>query len=243
LPESAPAFAKRFARDIPATDLLEAIARPTHADSFIDAYVRWQLTSFKPNLSGLDDQQLVKLLANAPAMIMNPRADAETVATCKKIDSSSRLNDREIAALRVDAAGLDRRAAIAETLNAPAEGYRDWIASAVDSSPAPDRKARELQCLIERCAAIIKAGWPSRSVKTKLTKEFRAAGLNRAITAGQRQAIADQVRRLVGMNRTAVNDISFMAGGAVEITFTTSAVDQDDVDRWIGYLNGSDVKR
>src|SRR5687767_11795008 len=43
-------YAQRFPADIPLRDLTEAIASAVDSEPFIDAYVRWQLTSFNPSL-------------------------------------------------------------------------------------------------------------------------------------------------------------------------------------------------
>ena len=226
-------FAKRFMQQVPADDVITALLKPAHQDAFIDAYVRWQLTSFEPDLPKMDDKQFLKLMASAPPMVDNPRSDPDVVATFQNAEKSGRLAARELARLRDVNAELDRRTSIAQSLNAPAEGYRDWIADHL-----PKIGPRRTQWLIERCAATIQAGWPSRNVKAKMTKEFKAAAMDGSISLQQRDMIAEQARRLIGLKRLAINEVTFLTDGTVNVTMTTPAVDEDDVNKWISYLNG-----
>jgi len=225
-------FAKRFMQEVPGEDVIAAILKPAHQDSFVDAYVRWQLTSFNPDLPKLDDSQFLKLMASAPPMIENPRADQDMVATFQQAEKADHIHDRELARLRSVSAELNRRTSIAQSLNAPAEGYRDWIADHL-----PKIGPRRTQWLIERCAATIQAGWPSRNIKAKMTKEFKAASTDGSISLPQRDMIARQARRLIGLKRTAINEITFPGDGSVNVTTTTPAIDEDDVNKWIGSLN------
>jgi hypothetical protein len=233
LPSNTADFAPRFDREISDHELIGALTQSLHDDSFIDAYIRWQLTSFDPDPPELDDRQFLKLMANAPAMVQNPRADEQVVALFQKAEQSGSLSHRELDRLRQAASELDRRTQIAQAMNLPAEGYRDWIASKLtDGGP------RRLQWLIERCAGTITAGWPSRSIKAAMTKQFKAVANDNIFTPSQRQLIAEQLRRLIGLKRVSVNKITFLAGNTVQVTFSTTAVDEDDVEKWIAQLNG-----
>ena len=82
LPTLSPDFAKRFGHQIPQADLTQAILVRTHPDPFVDAYVRWQLTSFDPSLPQLSDQEFANFMDAIPALIPNPRAEPEVVSAC-----------------------------------------------------------------------------------------------------------------------------------------------------------------
>jgi hypothetical protein len=122
-------------------------------------------------------------------------------------------------------------------LNIPAEEYRDWI-----DNHLPKVGPRRTQWLVERCAATIQAGWPSRNVKSKMTKEFKAVATDGSISQPQRAMIAEQTRRLIGLKRTAINQIVFAPDGSVSVSMTIPAVDEDDVNKWIGSLNAEPGK-
>lgn len=242
LPSTAPDFAKRFTQKIENDDVLSALVQPAHKDSFIDAYIRWQLTSYSPVLPVLDDRQFLKLMANAPAMVANPRADDEIVKTFREAEHADHVSEPDRKRLRDGAAELDRRTHVAEALNAPALGYRDWVITQIEKWPDSSRIGRRLQWLIERCAATITGGWPSRTIKAKVSKDFKSASGNTALAAAQRSMIADQAHRLIGLKRTAIDEITFLADGSLKVTFTTPAVDEDDVNKWTALLNGEATK-
>ena len=82
-------YATRFPSEIPLRDLSEAIAAPVDPEPFIDAYVRWQLTSFKPSLPDLDDRQFMALIANAPALVANPKADSAVISRFELAEGES----------------------------------------------------------------------------------------------------------------------------------------------------------
>ena len=230
-----PDFAKRFDGEIANDELIAAISRPAHKEPFIDGYVRWQLTSFDPSWPALDDATVLKLMAATPKLLENPRAEPAAVEAFKRADGQSQLSSIEVRRLNELADDLTKRSDSIKSFNTPAEGFRDWVRSKIESADLP---ASELLWLIERCHATISAGWPSRSIKAQMTKAFREAGLNRDITPEQRGAVAEQARKLIGLKRTTINEITFMDNGSVNVSFSTYAVDEDDVNSWIPLLHG-----
>lgn len=232
---TSPDFAKRFDGEIPNDDLIEVISRAAHKEPFIDAYVRWQLTSFEPSWSGLDDTAVLKLMATTPKLLENPRANTDAVDTFTRVDSTARMPTVEFRKLKELTGDLTKRTEKMSSFNTPAEGYRDWVQGKIEESGS---RTGPLLWLIERTHATISAGWPSRSVKAQMTKDFKSAGLNRDITPQQREVIAEQTRKLIGLKRTAINEITFMDSGSVNVTFSTYAVDEDDVEKWIALLHG-----
>lgn len=228
-------YARRFPSDMPLRDLCEAIAAPVDADAFIDAYVRWQLTSFEPSVPDLTDNQFLTLIANAPAMIDDPRADADVVSRFEQAEKAARPTSGELEALRRAKDELHRRVPLAESFNRPAIGYREWLIKQFEAS-----RVRRYCLLIEECAATIKAGRPTRAIKSKLTKATKQAGDDSSITPQDRQLIAQQLQQLTKIEkRRAVNEITFPSKGGITVTFTNIQADQDDVNKWIAQLNGN----
>ncbi len=227
LPPTIASFATRFNRQIPVPDLQEALSKPADADAFTDAYIRWQLTSCNPPMPVMDDEQFLKLLATLPALIDNPRATPELVERFKKADKAGSLARNEYIQLREASEELDRRAEIAEAVNGPAQSLRDWLAEKLGSTDP-----RRLQFMIERCAAEINTGWPCRAVKSQMTKAFKEAAADPALSPLQKQTLVEQTRKLAGLKRTAINHITFLADGSVNVTFTTPAITDADVQKW-----------
>ena len=233
LPTDEPEFADRRLGDIPLLQLQEALVHQQDKDPFVDAYIRWQLTSFKPDFPPLDDAQFARVLDAMPKFIENPRADKELLAF---LDQFKQL-DPNCGSLQPfgnhDIAELMRRGEVAEAFNKPAEEIFEWTKTRLASSPA-----RQILVQIAHCQATIASGWPSRDVKTRMTKTMKSARTDPRISPADRQLIAERLKLLIGLERRSVNEITIKKGGQVETTFTTSAVFKHDVQKWIDTLNG-----
>jgi hypothetical protein len=240
LPVAGSDYASRCPEEIAESDIVEALMRRTSGDPFTDAYIRWQLTSFNPKLPDLDDRLFFRLMGNAPALLANPAADEDTLRVLERAEDAAGLSPTDATRLRETWTAVQRNAQLAQAMNKPALEWRGWIEEQLaESGP------RRIQWLIERCAATITAGWPSRDIKGDLTKAFRSAGAASSaygLTPPQRSMIAEQTNLLKGLRRRAVEDVTFMANGSIDATFANYFVDEDDVQRWIALLNGEQVK-
>ena len=233
LPTLSPDFAKRFDREIPDADLSQAILEPTHRDPFVDAYVRWQLTSFAPALPEFNDQQFADFMDNIPALVQNPRADPQIIDTLERLAESAVLPAQRLQQLQADIAELDRRTTITAQFNEPAISFAQWVQRKLgETGPRPR------QWLLARCAATIGAGWSTRSIKTRMTRNFTASLDDKSFTSDHRRLVVQQAQQLVGFKRRFVNEVTFLANGSVRVTFSTSGVDRDDVKRWSDRLAG-----
>jgi len=233
LPTLSPDFAKRFAHQIPLADLTQAILVRTHRDPFVDAYVRWQLTSFDPPLPQLSDQEFAVFMDAIPALIPNPRADPEVASALEQLEDLLVLSARRFQRVRDDVAQLDRRTDLAERFNEPAMSFAEWVQDKLGKTGPRPR-----QWLLARCAATIGAGWSTRSIKTKITRQFTASVDDQSLTTEHRRLIVQQAQRLVGSKRRFVKDVTFLANRTVRVTFSSSGVDRDDVKRWSDRLAG-----
>ena len=92
LPTETPDFADRFDREMDPADILRTIARRGNRDPFIDAYIRWQFTSFDVSLPDLDDRNFARLMDEAPTMVENPKADRSAIALLDQYDRAGELS-------------------------------------------------------------------------------------------------------------------------------------------------------
>lgn len=229
-------FAARFNKPIDEARLLETLTDRVNRDPFLDAYCRWQLTSFcttRPVLLDLDNRDFLRLLRRAPTMIENPRADPKTLAVFKKARAAGSLSNRNLKRLRHLTDELVHRTAKARELSEPAAHFYEWVQEQLGGAGPRPR-----QWLILRCARTITAGWPTRGIKTEMTRDFTEIANDRRFSAAERHLIAQQVRALAGWNRQSVNKVSFMADRSVRVTLSTSGVDNSDVKRWTERLMG-----
>ncbi len=233
LPTLSPDFAKRFAHQIPQADLTQAILVRTHRDPFIDAYVRWQLTSFDPSLPQLSDPDFANFMDAIPALIPNPRAEPEVVRALEQIEDLLVLSARRFQQVRDDVAELARRTNLAERFNEPAISFAKWVQDKLGPTGPRPR-----QWLLARCAATIQGSWSTRSIKTSITRNFTASIDEKSLTTDHRRLIVQQAQRLVGSKGRFVRDVTFLANRTVRVTFSSSGVDRDDVKRWSDRLAG-----
>jgi hypothetical protein len=228
-----PDFALRFERDLDLADVRRTILGRAHRDPFIDAYIRWQLTSFRPELTPLDGRDLGRLLREAPAMVENPRAASDVMDLMRRAADAGQLSPADRELLRALVAELDERSSIAEQMNMPAVQFREWVHLRLSSGGSAP-----LQWLIENCAATIDAGWPPRAIKGRMTAAFSAAGIDESITDADRAALTELLYAMVGRERRSVNRVTFLADGSVRVSYATAQVTRRDVENWVERLAG-----
>jgi hypothetical protein len=235
LAASKPDFAARFSarEQLDLSQLSKAMLSPAHRDPFVDAYVRWQLTSFDPALPPLDERAFVQFIEALPAMVENPAGDAEAMAAFEQVDEKGVLTPGMLKRYKEAEAELRRRGAVAEALNVPAEGLRDWILAQVGSTGALPRLL-----LLERCAATVRAGWSAGKLKGDVTREFTASTTDGQFKPDQRALVAAYARHLAGTERRIIKEITFMADGSLRVSFETPRISEQDAEKWIDRLHG-----
>jgi hypothetical protein len=224
-------FARRHPLALDPSAILEALGAPADRDPFVDAYVRFQLTSADPDPALLEERGLRRLLERAPRLLENPRADARVLAALRRAHGAGSLSKRQLQALRALAADLEARAQRAARLNGPAERFARWLESALQS-----RGHLGAEWALRRCAAAVSAGWPVAKLKAQVTAALQAAAADPGLEAAQRQQVAQAIRQLAGVERESVESITFMADGSVRAAFATSRISAEDAERWATIL-------
>lgn len=230
-------FAESFKDELRDEDVLKALAQPVHRNPFVDAYVRWQLTSFNPILPPLDDRQFLKLMAAAPPLLPNPCAEDATVATYEKAEGATKLAQRDLDRMRENWSQLNRQRQVIETLNTPALAWRKWV-----DNQLPGRGPRKIQWLIERVASTISAGWDSRDAKgdlTRATKDLGKSVGDLALTPPQTQMVCEQIQRMRNLKRRMIEDVAILATGRVDVSFANVYVSDNDIEKWVESMGGT----
>ncbi len=225
-------FASRSDEELPEELIAQALTRPMDQDPFVDAYIRWQLTSFRPQ-PRWSQRDFLRLLSQLPAMVPNPRGDEQVHALLERAVELGPLNRSDRRQLQQFSRELDEQTERAETLNRPALELRTWIRDTVE-----DDDMRRIQALMEQCAATIDAAWSTQGVKMRISFAMSAGAESDTLTNAQRRAIAEQLQRLVGRHRRFVNQITFLANSTVNVTYSNARVTQRDVDNWLERLAG-----
>lgn len=218
-----------------AEQVLQVVTRRQDADPFIDAAVRWQFAALEFDPTGLDDRAFEQLLQHAPPLLANPRAESKIVDEFAHAERKAGLSRGELQRLDRAADLLDDLADKAESMNRPALAWRQIMEGRFQK-----QASRVAHLRLERAAAIIKAGWPSRDAKMAVGKAFKALALDADVTDSDRRALEKHAQQLIGLHRRIVNQVTFSAGGRVSVTFTNAMIDQEDVTKWVGQMAGKD---
>lgn len=228
-----PDFAGRFDGDIPRADLQRAIVQPQHRDVFIDAYIRWQLTSFDFDLPEMTDREFARFMNNAPRLIENPKADPELLTMLARMEASGRLSPAYTEKLRALIETLDERTMIVEHFNRPALGFRERVAEKLGK-----KGVRPRFWMIENLAVNIMAGWSVRGLKGELTRNFTASVSDESFTETDRRAAMMILSKLVGPGRSWLNEVTYFADGRIKVSISTSQVTQRNMTSWRKRLYG-----
>lgn len=226
LPRQKADFAKSFGQSLPSEFVGRKIVRRNHRDDFIDAYIRWQLTSFNPVLPKLNDRQFAGFIKSLPKLIDNPRADKALLADINKAIRAGILSDKSQEQLSSKITECAKNTSIASALNLPNTRFRNWILAQLSKTTI-----RSLQLKLDQLAKTAQAGWPIDRIKTQLDELFIKSDRDNTFTIKQRKTITTQAQRLIGMNRVYLARAN-IAQGTISADFGDSGVYDFDVNRW-----------
>ena len=202
------------------------LIRRADRDPFVDAYVRWQLTSFEPTLPEMTDREFERFLSELPPMLENPRANGSLLGDVNAALRAGALGESTQAALRRRLDALAAHAGRARTMNRPTTRLYDWVASQL-----PQTGTRVLQLELARLGALVDAGWSSDAAKSHLEELFNASARDRSFTPDQRRLVASQAQRLAGRTRVFLTSAR-IDQGALIAQFNDTGVYDFDVTRW-----------
>ncbi len=219
-------FARDFQHTLPPMIVGRQLIRRADRDPFVDAYVRWQLTSFEPTLPEMTDREFERFLSELPPMLENPRANVSLLGDVNAALGAGALGESTQAALRRRLDALAAQTGRARTMNRPATHLYDWVANQL-----PPTGARALQLQLARLDALVDAGWPSDTAKSHLEDLLNASTRDRSFTPDQRRLVASQAQRLAGRTRVFLTSAR-IDQGALVAQFNDTGVYDFDVKRW-----------
>ena len=226
LPRRDANFAQEFGQSLPPELVGSRLVRRVDRDPFVDAYVRWQLTSFDPALRPMADRAFQRFLRDLPPMVESPRAREALIGEINAAIRSGQLSQSEQLALGRRLDGLAKQTREARTMNRPTGSFYDWVASQL-----PPTGARVLQLELARLNALVNAGWPTDTAKSQLEELFNASARDESFDADQRRLVAEMTQRLVGRTRVYLTSAR-IDEGAVVAQFNDTGVYDFDVQRW-----------
>lgn len=231
-----PDFAGRYDGEISSDAVQRALIDRQNRDAFVDAYIRWQLTSFDVGLPEMSDREFSRFLQQMPTLIDNPRADSRLMVVFEQTVEHGQLPERQFQQLQQMNDDLDARSREAESLNRPAMQFRDWLREQAD---AQGNVQRAFELAVEHCQSIILAGWATRAIKTEITARSTAIGEDDSIDRAARDRMRVRLELIRGLEQRFINEVTFMRDRSVSVTFSTGAVRARDIDNWSERLYGN----
>ena len=226
LPRQKADFAKTFNQTLPCKLVSRKIIRQINRDDFVDAYVRWQLTSFNPTLPELDDREFARFVSSLPKLLDHPRADKMLLSDINKAIRVGILDEKSQEQLSSKITEYTKMTSVASALNLPNTRFRTWILSQLSNT-----STRPIQLKLDQLAKTVQAGWPVDRIKTQLDKLFEKSDRDKSFTLKQRQTVARQAQMLIGMNRVFLARAN-ITDGTISADFGDSGVYDFEVRRW-----------
>lgn len=221
-------FAQRFRRETSIAQIERRLVHAQDRDAFVDAYIRWQLTSYQPELAELRDREFQRLLIGLPALRENPMADPRVIRTLDNLVERGPLSEEQQESVDALIGKLEDKRDTASALNRAPLGLRAWLLDQHDATGL-----RPLQLHIERVAAHTASGWDAAPAKSALEACCQASADERdAFLLPDRRRIAVQLQRLL-QQRTLYLESIRRRGDRIELDYNEAAVDDFEVNRWL----------
>jgi len=231
-----PSIADRWPGDAPPPAALsEAIIRPQHRDAFVDAYIRWQLTSFDPPLPAMDDRTFEQAARFAPAYLLNPKSDPQVIATLRRAELGGAMTDAQFQQARNWVEDLEQRTMVVEEMTRPAEEFREWVREKLG-----DKGLRPRQWMLATLGARIAGGWPVSTMKGAISRDFSESVNDETLTPQDRRRLIMQASSMVGPTRSYVGEVTWFANNTLAVAIYKSRVTSDNIDNWRKRLAGID---
>lgn len=223
-------FAKDFGETLPGPQLRERLMRPIDRDRFIDAYVRWQLTSFAPDLdaANMTDREFAALLTSLPASIENPQADPGLIDALQRASKRGALTETQQTELNARINDLAAKTSAASALAMPSMLLRQWFRQQFE---AANQQQRFLMMLMDAATALARAGWPVDDAKAVIDRATENAALQREFTTEQRRTFVVAMQRSVTGSRMFVTSAGINEG-AIFVNYAATGIFDFDVQRW-----------
>lgn len=232
LPRAHPSIASEFPHELPETRVVQAIIEPQHREPLIDAYIRWQLTSFDPPLPELRERRFAKLLDDLSPLTVNPRADDQLIAMLNRALEAGELIERDQQQINDVLNAMDEQVSKRRTLNTPALELRDWLDQQYEGEGA-----ERILIAFERCKALADAGWPIGPAGAQAERRCTDAARDRAFTDDDRRVVTRAAGRIIGARRVYVQSARIRQN-RLEVNFAETAIYDFDVRRWLRRMDG-----
>lgn len=232
LPRAHASVAAEFPYELPMARVGRAVIERQHRNDLVDAYIRWQLTSFDPPLPELPTRRFERVLADLPALAVNPRADEDLIRLLNRALQAGELSASDQQQINERIERMNELQSQRRELNRPALELREWLAE-----QHADSIALRIMVAVERCGALVRGGWPIGAFGGQAEELFEQASRDRDLDAGDRRRVAAFAGRFAGLERVYVRSARINENRVV-VNYANTAIYDFDVRRWLRRMDG-----
>lgn len=222
-----PNVASDFAYEPAMPQLARAVIEAQHRDHFIDAYIRWQLTSYQPTLPRLTEKQWEQVIQDLPMIPINPRADDDLIKLLNRGLQAGELSESDQKQINERLELMSSIESNRRALMTPAMELRAWLMKKNE-----DSLYRQIIFSLEQTAALVQAGWPTGDYGAKTAELFAMVQRDREFTDPQKRRAAAVAQGFTGITRVYVSSARINEN-RLEVNFENTAIYDFDVRKWV----------
>lgn len=233
-PRDKPDVAASVDGTLSSPEVVRILQRKLDRDPLVDAYVKWQLLSFEPNLSGLSAREAMRVVDALPELPVQGRVDPRHDRLVQNYGNKPNLPDALIKQFEVIVADFNKeQATIAERIK-PNYAYREHVLKEVAQV-----QGVEFPAMFKDAEQRVRAGdkfW-NRSVQD-IVEKAKAIKSDPAYPAGLRSALQQKLQQLNQMRTERITSFTIKAGNEVIARIQTVQVGPKRFDEARAYING-----
>ncbi len=241
----APDFAFRFGDEIDRGFILRQLYRVhDRREPVVDAYIRWQLLSYRPLIGELEDWEREKLFTNLPELVKNPCADPTTIERYEKMveaiekieEESGDQAQRYSFKVREEWWALRDEREKAELLNRPAVAFATYWREHIKEMGGI-KGPHEPRLAWAEFINTLQAGWKVSTEKGRFTRALNERRGDATFTRRDRLKLKQRIEKVIGVEYRVLDDIGFPPRGTPDLTVGRRYVAEGDANRWFEALD------
>jgi hypothetical protein len=234
-PRENPSIADETDFQVDQRQLQRLLHRRLDRNGAIDGYIKWQLLSFKPDFTAMNDREYEQTLRNWPQVLPTPQLDRRMQSALESLDGAMDPPDRLIEQVEQALAEREQAQELIHRANTPAVKY---INAVVDA--APQRDGWPFLASVYQFVHLAEAGHKqARALGRRIDKRAEELSRDRSLPAAARR---DAIRLLQRMGPTRIpGELSIVRMMSGETNINRRAVldfSKKDLQTITNYLMG-----
>jgi hypothetical protein len=241
----APDFAFRFGEEIDRGFILRQLYKVHHRrEPVVDAYIRWQLLSYRPRLEELEEWEIEKLFTELPELVKNPCADPAVVERYEQMvtaieemaEQSEDRAQRYTYKVQEEWWRLRDERDKAELLNRPAHAFAMYWREHIKELGGV-RGPHEPRLAWADFLNTFEAGWKVSAEKGRLTRALNERRGDETFIRRDRIKLKQRIAKYVGVEYRVLDGVDIPLRGVPDLTIGRRYVSEGDAKRWFEALD------